>query len=52
MRIKEIKTLNDYEEALKRIEELWDSLSETDQSELDKLVNLIEEYEKIHYSIN
>ena len=42
-----IKTYKEYKAALKRIEKLLD-----DSNELDKLIDLVVAYEKIHYPID
>ena len=53
MEIKPIKEQADYEKALRRVEELWDSPKGSPQSdELDVLVTLIEAYEREHYPID
>lgn len=53
MEIKPIKEEADYERALRRVEELWDSLKGSPESdELDVLVTLIEAYEREHYPID
>ena len=52
MEIKPIKTEEDYNQALKRVEELWeakDGTPEGDEAEI--LFTLVEAYEKIHYPI-
>lgn len=52
MNIKPIKTEEDYEIALKRAEELMDSLPDTPEGdEFEVLVTLIENYEAKHYKI-
>jgi len=52
MEIKPIKTENDYNESIKRIEELWGSKKDTSEGdELDLLVTLVEAYEMKHYPI-
>jgi len=52
MEIKPIKTEIDYNESIKRIEELWGSKKDTLQGdELDLLVTLVESYEIKHYPI-
>ncbi len=52
MEIKPIKTENDYNESIKRIEELWGSKKDSPQGdELDLLVTLVESYELKHYPI-
>ena len=53
MDIKPIKTIKDYENTLKRIDTLMDSLPNTKEfDELDILTTLLEAYEEIHYKIN
>ena len=53
MRIRPIRSEADYEEALRRVEALWDSTSGTPEGdELDVLVLLIEAYERDHYPID
>ena len=53
MNIKPIKDEADYEGALRRVEELWDSLEGSAESdELDILTTLIEAYEHEHYPID
>jgi HTH-type transcriptional regulator/antitoxin HigA len=53
MEIKPIKEEMDYERALHRVEELWNSPKNSPQSdELDVLVTLIEAYEREHYPID
>jgi len=52
MEIKPIKTENDYNESIKRIEELWGSKKDSPQGdELDLLVTLVESYELKYYPI-
>ena len=53
MEIKPIKRDADYEQALRRIEELWDSPKGSRESEeLDILTTLVEAYERQHYPID
>lgn len=53
MDIKPIKGEADYERALHRVEELWDSPEGSAESdELDILTTLIEAYEREHYPID
>src|ERR1700739_4200792 len=53
MEIKPIKDEADYERALRRVEELWDSPKGSIESdELDVLATLIEAYEREHYPID
>lgn len=52
MDIKPIKTEQDYNSAIKRIEELWGSKKDTPiGDELDLLVTLVESYEMKHFPI-
>ena len=52
MNIKAVKTEKDYKNALKRIEELFDSKFNTPEGdELDILVTLVSRYEETHYPI-
>jgi len=52
MDIRPIKTEQDYNSAIKRIEELWGSKKDTQKGdELDLLVTLVESYELKHYPI-
>jgi len=52
MNIKPIKTENDYNAALKRIEELWGAPENTpEEDEFEVLFTLVEAYEKEHYPI-
>jgi HTH-type transcriptional regulator / antitoxin HigA len=53
MDIKPIKQEADYERALRRVEELWDSPEGSPESdELEILTTLIEAYEREHYPID
>lgn len=53
MDIKPIREEADYERALRRVEELWDSPEGSVESdELDILTTLIEAYEREHYPID
>jgi HTH-type transcriptional regulator/antitoxin HigA len=53
MNIKPIKTGDDYNLALKRLELIFDADVNTPESdELEFLVTLIENYENIHYPID
>lgn len=53
MDIKPIKREADYERALLRVEELWDSPEgSTENDELEILTTLIEAYEREHYPID
>lgn len=52
MEIRPIKTEQDYNLSLERVNILFDAKANTDEAdELDILVTLIEKYEKIHYPI-
>jgi len=52
MNIKPIKTEKDYQEALKRLEEIFDAPNDIQESEeADVLAILVDEYEKQNYSI-
>ena len=52
MNIKPIKTEQDYNNSIKRIEELWGAKKDTaDGDELDLLITLVEVYEMKHYPI-
>jgi len=52
MEIRPIKTEQDYNSAIKRIEELWGAKKDTSKGdELDLLVTLVESYEMKHYPI-
>lgn len=52
MEIRPIKTAQDYNSALKRIEELWGAKKDTPEGdELDLLITLVESYEMKHYPI-
>ncbi len=53
MDIKPIKTERDYEQALQRVESLWNSPEGSAQSdELDVLATLIDAYEREHFPID
>ena len=53
MKIKPIRTENDYEQALGRVEELWASpCGSPERDELHALEMLIEAYEEEHYPID
>ena len=53
MNIKPIRTEADYERALRRVEDLWDSEEGSQESdELDILTTLIETYEREHHPID
>jgi HTH-type transcriptional regulator/antitoxin HigA len=53
MDIRPIRKEQDYERALRRVEELWDSPEGSAESdELDILATLIEAYEREHYPIH
>lgn len=52
MKIKVIKTKKDYEEALGKIEELFNAKADTPDGDLlDVLVTLVEAYERKHFEI-
>lgn len=52
MEIRPIKTEIDYNDSIKRIEDLWGAKIDTPQGdELDLLVTLVESYEMKHYPI-
>ena len=52
MNIKPIKTEKDYQEALRRLEEIFDAPVDSQESdETDVLALLVDEYEKQHYPI-
>jgi HTH-type transcriptional regulator / antitoxin HigA len=52
MEIRPIKTEQDYNDSIKRIENLWGAKKDTPQGdELDLLVTLVESYEIKHYPI-
>ncbi len=52
MKIKPIKTEDDYNETIKRIEALWGAKKDTvEGDELDLLVTLVEAYEINHFPI-
>lgn len=52
MELKPIKNEQDYEEALRAIERLWDAApGSTAADELDILVTLVEAYEQKHYEL-
>jgi HTH-type transcriptional regulator/antitoxin HigA len=52
MNIKPIKTEKDYQEALRRLEEIFDAPVDSRESdEADVLALLVDEYEKQHYPI-
>src|SRR5271156_2259298 len=53
MKIKPIRTEEDYDRALHRVEQLWDSPAGSAESdERDVLVTLIEAYERVRYPID
>ena len=52
MNIRIIKTEQDYNSSIKRVEELWGAKKDTPEGdELDLLVTLVESYEMKHYPI-
>lgn len=53
MDIKPIRKESDYERAMRRVEELWDSPEGSPESdELDIVATLIEAYEREHYPMD
>ena len=53
MNIKPLKTEQDYDEALARIEQLMDAeIGTAEGDELDVLSLLVEKYEEVHHSID
>lgn len=53
MKIKPVKTNEDYKSALKEIQKLWDAKPDTaDGDQLDILITLVEAYEEKHYPID
>ena len=53
MQIRPIRSVSDYEEALRRVEAVWGApLGSKEGDELDVLATLIEAYEREHYPIN
>ena len=53
MTIKPIKTKTEYQQALARLEEIFDTVPGTPEGdELEGLARRIEEYEKKHYPLN
>ena len=53
MGIRPIRTEADYEQALRRVEDLWDSAEgSAEDDELDVLATLIEAYERDHYPVD
>jgi HTH-type transcriptional regulator / antitoxin HigA len=52
MEIRPIKTEQDYDSDISRVEELWEAKKDTPEGdELDLLVTLVESYEMKHYPI-
>jgi len=52
MKLKPIKSEEDYENALQEIDRLWDVKGETPESDIrEVLVTLVEAYEKHHYEL-
>ncbi len=50
MKVESIRTESDYEQALLRVEVLWDSPEDSaGRDELDMLAAVIEAYEREHY---
>lgn len=53
MRIKPIKTQEDYKEAMYLIDQLWDAEPDSPEGDqLDVLVTLVEKYEETHFPID
>jgi len=53
MKVKPILTEHDYQQALRRVEELWASPCDSpERDEVHALVTLIEAYEEEHYPID
>lgn len=53
MNIKPIKNKNDYDDALKQIDKLWNAKPNTPQGDkLEVLATLVEAYEQKHYPID
>jgi HTH-type transcriptional regulator/antitoxin HigA len=53
MNMESIKTKEDCQEALKRIEEIWGAKQGTpEDNELDLLATLIDKYEEVHFPID
>jgi len=53
MKIKPVKTKEDYESALNEIQNLWEAEPDSaDGDRLDILITLVEAYEEIHYPID
>jgi len=53
MKLQLLKNKNDYDNAIERLEELWDAKEGTDEfNELELLGLLIEKYEEEHYKID
>jgi HTH-type transcriptional regulator/antitoxin HigA len=53
MKIKPVKTKEDYKAALKAIQKYWDAQPNTpDGDTLEILITLVEAYEEIHYHID
>ena len=52
LKIKPIKTEDDYQEALKTIDKLWDAKSNTTKGDhLEILITLVERHEAEHFKI-
>ena len=52
MNIPPIKTKNDYQKALKRLDDILDAIARTPEGEeADQLALMVDEYEKKHYPI-
>jgi HTH-type transcriptional regulator/antitoxin HigA len=53
MQVRPIKNERDYDEALRRIEELWGAQSGTEEGDLlDVLIPLVEAYEREHFPVD
>jgi HTH-type transcriptional regulator/antitoxin HigA len=52
MKIKPIKTEKDYEEALQRLEKIFDAKPNSPEDELEVLSILIDQYEQLNYPID
>jgi HTH-type transcriptional regulator/antitoxin HigA len=52
MEIKPIRTKQDYEAALRRVESLWDCKAGSECDELDVLATLVDAYEREHYPVD
>jgi len=53
MKIKPLKTEKDYQEALKRLEEIFDApMGSLESDEADVLSVLVDDYEKVHHPVD